>query len=50
MFSWSKINFLFQDSKITIFTEEFSPDTTGDGAAGLWLPYLDPHTPKELVK
>ncbi|GAB6022028.1 hypothetical protein CHUAL_006178 [Chamberlinius hualienensis] len=25
---------------LTVIAESFSPDTTGDGAAGLWMPYL----------
>ena len=41
--------YFFQDAEITVFTEKFSPETTGDGAAGLWLPSVDPDTPKEKV-
>ena len=25
---------------VTIVSEEFSPDTTSDGAAGIWGPYM----------
>lgn len=35
--------------KVTIFTEALSPNTTGDVAAGLWLPYLIQDTPKEDI-
>ena len=34
---------------ITIVSEEFSPNTTGDGSAGFWRPYLVTGTPDELV-
>jgi D-amino-acid oxidase len=30
----------FPDAEITIIAEKFSPNTTGDGAAGVWGPYL----------
>lgn len=26
--------------QVEIYADEFSPDTTSDGAAGLWQPYL----------
>lgn len=26
--------------EVTLVSEKFSPDTTGDGSAGLWSPYL----------
>jgi len=26
--------------KVTIISEDFTPNTTGDGSAGLWGPYL----------
>ncbi len=39
-----------QEAEVTILSEKFSPETTGDGAAGLWLPfYIDPETPDENV-
>lgn len=28
------------DVQVTLVSEKFSPDTTGDGSAGLWSPYL----------
>lgn len=32
-----------------VFAAEFSPDTTGDGSAGLWGPYLLGETPPDKV-
>jgi len=40
----------FPDSKITLISEAWSPNTTGDGAAGLWLPFLDPYTDKQKAE
>jgi len=37
------------DIDITIVAEEFSPNTTGDGSAGFWRPYLITGTSDELV-
>ena len=34
---------------ITIVSDEFSPNTTGDGSAGFWRPYLVTGTPDEVV-
>jgi glycine/D-amino acid oxidase-like deaminating enzyme len=31
--------------KVVIFAEKTTPETTGDGAAGLWGPFLDGGTP-----
>ena len=30
------------DIEVAIYTETTTPNTTGDGAAGLWMPYLIP--------
>lgn len=38
-----------QQSEITIFTEELSPNTTGDVSAGFWTPYLLQNTPIDDV-
>ncbi|XP_037950980.1 D-aspartate oxidase [Teleopsis dalmanni] len=35
--------------KVTVISEEFSPNTTGDGSAGLWGPYLLGGTPTNKV-
>lgn len=35
---------------VTIFTENVSPNTTGDVSAGLWTPYITKDTPKEKIK
>lgn len=35
---------------ITIFSEEFSPNTTSDIAAGLWGPHCLGDTPVEQIK
>lgn len=34
---------------VTIFTENVSPNTTGDISAGLWTPYLMQDTPEEKI-
>lgn len=34
---------------VTVFADNFSPDTTGDVSAGLWMPYLLQDTPQDLV-
>jgi len=38
-----------QDVNVTIISEEFSPNTTGDGSAGFWRPYLVEGTSEEVV-
>lgn len=35
--------------EVTVISEEFTPNTTGDGSAGLWGPYLLGDTPTENV-
>lgn len=35
---------------VTIIAKSFSPNTTSDGAAGLWQPLLPGKTPEHLVK
>jgi len=37
------------DVDVTVISEEFSPNTTGDGSAGFWKPYYLKGTPDELV-
>lgn len=39
----------FPGYEVEILAEEFSPDTTGDGSAGLWGPYLLGDTPPENI-
>lgn len=34
---------------VTIFTENVSPNTTGDISAGLWTPYLMQDTPEAKI-
>lgn len=38
----------FPDVEMTIFADKFTPDTTGDGAAGFWEPSKIGDTPAEL--
>jgi len=38
------------DVDVTIVSEEFSPNTTGDGSAGFWRPFLLSGVPDELVR
>lgn len=40
----------YPDANVTIIADKFSPLTTGDGAAGLWLPYLLSNTPERSVE
>ncbi|XP_012256339.2 D-aspartate oxidase [Athalia rosae] len=39
----------FPDHRVTIFAELFSPETTGDGSAGLWGPYILGDTPENRI-
>lgn len=32
--------FFHDRAQVTLVSEKFSPETTGDGSAGLWGPYL----------
>jgi glycine/D-amino acid oxidase-like deaminating enzyme len=34
---------------VTIISEHFSPHTTGDGSAGLWMPYCLKDTPQSSI-
>ncbi|VVC98557.1 unnamed protein product [Leptidea sinapis] len=34
---------------VTIIGSELTPNTTGDGSGGLWLPYLSSNTPPHLI-
>jgi glycine/D-amino acid oxidase-like deaminating enzyme len=34
---------------VTLISEHFSPDTTGDGSAGLWMPYCLKDTPQSKI-
>ena len=40
----------FPWSEVHVLADEFSPDTTGDGSAGLWGPYLLGDTPRRNVQ
>ncbi|XP_063609544.1 D-amino-acid oxidase-like [Penaeus indicus] len=37
------------ECQVTVISKDFSPNTTGDGAAGFWGPYLNPNTPEENI-
>ncbi|XP_059062066.1 D-amino-acid oxidase [Achroia grisella] len=39
----------FKDADVVLISEEFSPNTTGDGSGGLWYPYLCGNTPEHLL-
>nr|CAH0098111.1 unnamed protein product [Daphnia galeata] len=39
----------FPNLSITLFADKFSPGTTSDGAAGLWMPFLLGDTPEKDV-
>lgn len=40
------------DANVEVFllSDKFSPDTTGDGSAGLWGPYLIGNTSSDKIK
>lgn len=38
-----------KSAEIVIISELFSPDTTGDGSAGLWGPYMTLDTPNDKI-
>ena len=40
---------VFPSYDVKIFADAFSPDTTGDGSAGLWTPFLLGDTPAEDI-
>lgn len=40
----------FPRFEVCVFADQFSPDTTGDGSAGFWSPYLLGETPVDLVQ
>ena len=35
---------------VTLIAESFSPDTTADGSAGFWEPYLSADTPLDKIR
>ncbi|KAM3958381.1 LOW QUALITY PROTEIN: D-amino acid oxidase 2 [Aphomia sociella] len=44
-----KIKEKFKDADVVLISDEFSPNTTGDGSGGLWYPYLCGNTPEHLL-
>ncbi|KAJ8718305.1 hypothetical protein PYW08_002542 [Mythimna loreyi] len=45
-----KIKETYKDLDVVLISSEFSPNTTGDGSGGLWLPYLCGSTPYNLIE
>lgn len=39
-----------QAIQVTVLSDQFTPNTTGDGSAGLWGPYLLGGTPTSKVQ
>ncbi|XP_076761272.1 D-aspartate oxidase-like [Xylocopa sonorina] len=39
----------FPQFEVHVIADKFSPDTTGDGSAGLWSPYLLENTPSDKI-
>lgn len=39
----------FPQFEVQIFSDKFSPATTGDGSAGIWSPYLLGNTPSDKI-
>ena len=46
---WKLAENFENDIDITIVSDTFSPNTTGDVAAGLWGPYLLGNTPESKI-
>ncbi|CAH0587891.1 unnamed protein product [Chrysodeixis includens] len=44
-----KIKEKYRDFEVVIISNEFTPNTTGDGSGGLWYPYLTGDTPYNLL-
>ncbi|XP_034833536.1 D-amino acid oxidase [Maniola hyperantus] len=44
-----KIKEKYPNVNVVIISEEFTPNTTGDGSGGFWYPYLCGSTPQELL-
>jgi glycine/D-amino acid oxidase-like deaminating enzyme len=40
----------FPEAEISLISQDFSPNTTSDGAGGFWQPHLIQDTPAELIK
>ncbi|PRD33607.1 UNVERIFIED_CONTAM: Ddo [Trichonephila clavipes] len=38
------------DVEVTVISDKWSPDTTGDGSAGFWCPYLLGDVPTEVLR
>lgn len=41
--------YLRENVSITLISEQISPNTTGDGSAGLWGPYYCGNTPDDKI-
>lgn len=39
----------FPEANVTVFADSFTPNTTGDGSAGLWGPYVLGDTSDEKI-
>jgi D-amino-acid oxidase len=39
----------YNSAQVTLISDELTPNTTGDGSAGLWGPYLCGDTPEEKI-
>jgi D-amino-acid oxidase len=39
----------FPSTEVTIFADNFTPNTTGDGSAGLWSPYILANTDPDKI-
>ncbi|XP_063627323.1 D-amino-acid oxidase [Cydia splendana] len=44
-----RIKETYPNFEVVVLSEEFSPDTTGDGSGGLWYPYCCGNTPGYLL-
>ncbi|KAL4709470.1 hypothetical protein ACJJTC_012807 [Scirpophaga incertulas] len=44
-----KIKETYQHIQVVIFSRECTPNTTGDGSGGLWLPYICGETDPQLI-
>ncbi|XP_047995991.1 D-amino-acid oxidase-like [Leguminivora glycinivorella] len=44
-----RIKETYPNFEVAVLSEQFSPDTTGDGSGGLWYPYCCGNTPGDLL-
>ena len=43
------LEYFYDTARVTLISEDISPNTTGDGSAGLWGPYYCGKTPDHKI-